>query len=219
MSVLGLMNTTVDPLDESTDAHEGPFVIIANHPTLVDVTALLASYDGITCFVKPSHMNNPFISRLLRYCGHIDAGAGESLAGAAAIQAGIDRLREGFSVLIFPEGTRSPRNALHPFRRGAFELARRAGVPVLPMFITCDPPALMKGVPFWAQTDDKAELHLRSWAPMPPSALEGSSRELAKSLEARYRAALDTHKKIVENALDLPADTGIPRGVASDREP
>ena len=48
-------------------------------------------------------------------------------------------------MLIFPEGTRSPERGLGHFRPGAFELAARAEVPIVPLFVTCEPPTLMRG--------------------------------------------------------------------------
>lgn len=117
----------------------GPFVMVANHPTLVDVTGLLANYDALCCVVKSSLIRNVFVGRLLRFCGHIDGGDGDIMSAAAILYEARERLADGDGVLVFPEGTRSPRRGLHPFRRGAFELATRAGVPVWPVFIACDP--------------------------------------------------------------------------------
>jgi 1-acyl-sn-glycerol-3-phosphate acyltransferase len=197
MRVLRLLETKVVG---GADPPDAPFVMIANHQTLVDVTALLATYDGVCCFVKTEHMNNPFIGRLLRYAGHIDAGGGDALGGAAAIQAGIERIEQGFSVLIFPEGTRSPRGGMHPFRRGAFELACRAGVPIFPVFITCNPPALMKGVPFWRQTDETAQLRLYPWELIDARAERLTSKDLTRAVEASYRLELDSRAGRAENA-------------------
>jgi 1-acyl-sn-glycerol-3-phosphate acyltransferase len=162
----------------------GPCVIIANHPTLLDVTAFLAAREGICVVAKGPLFRGPYLGNLLRLCGHIDAGQATLGDGAAVMSAAIDRLNEGFSVLIFAEGTRSPEGGMHPFQRGAFELAARAGVPVLPVFMRCDPPALMKGIPWYRSVPDQPfRLRLTPLDLMhcPPS----DGRALRKSIQAR----------------------------------
>ncbi|HEX5660232.1 MAG TPA: lysophospholipid acyltransferase family protein [Polyangiales bacterium] len=130
-------------------APDGPCVIVANHPSLLDVTAIISRHPHACCVVKSSLVNSPLVGRLLRACGHVAAGDGSLMAGVGVLDAVRERLQEGFPVLVFPEGTRSPRGGIHRFRRGAFEIAQRAGVPVVPLFLRCDPPALGKGSPVW----------------------------------------------------------------------
>ena len=126
-----------------------PAVIVANHPSFLDFTAIAAACPTVCCVVKPLLMRNPFVGRVLRACGHVD-GRSLTFAGAETTFRELrERLAEGFPVLIFPEGTRSPRDGLHAFRRGAFKLACDAGVPLHPLVIDCHPPALGKGVSIW----------------------------------------------------------------------
>src|SRR5205085_6640129 len=119
-----------------TDAAEavratGPsFVIVANHPTLIDVLALSAVFGRLTCVAKGGLFRAPLLGRVVRDCAHIDGGDGDPLSGAMVVQQALERLAQRMPVLVFPEGTRSPPGGLHPFKRGAFEIACRAGVPV-----------------------------------------------------------------------------------------
>jgi 1-acyl-sn-glycerol-3-phosphate acyltransferase len=163
-------------------------VVVANHPTLVDVTAILANFEDTCCVAKPSLIRNVFVGRLLRMCGHIDAGDGGAMSGAAVMQEAQRRLEAGLSVLIFPEGTRSPPGGMHAFRRGAFEVAARSGVPLRPLFVTCNPPALSKGLPFWRQPDRMAHLRIHP-APAVRVAL-GDARKACAALEASFRQRL-----------------------------
>jgi 1-acyl-sn-glycerol-3-phosphate acyltransferase len=121
-----------------------PCVMVANHPTLLDVVAILAHVDDVSCAVKRSLTDNVCVGPLLRACGHFGVEGGDTIEGARVLGEAARRLAEGQRVLIFPEGTRSPPAGLLPFRRGAFEVARRAGVPLVPVFLRCDPPALGK---------------------------------------------------------------------------
>jgi 1-acyl-sn-glycerol-3-phosphate acyltransferase len=206
MHLLALLKVSV--AERPTSRPGGAFVMVANHPTLVDVTALLATHDDVCCVVKTSLTRNPFIGPWLRHCGHIDGGDGEGMSGAAAMQEALDRLAEGSVVLIFPEGTRSPLGGMHPFRRGAFEIAGRAGVPVVPMFLTCEPPALMKGLPFWAQPDSTADLRIEELPAISSAQPEGGSRALCRRVEADLRFRLDTRRAPAKDA-PVAAEIGL----------
>ena len=168
----------------------GAFVMVSNHPTLVDVTAILSQYDAVCCVVKTSLIRNFFVGRLLRFCGHIDGGNGEAMSGANALQEALARLDDGDGVLIFPEGTRSPRRGMSRFRRGAFELAMRANAPVWPMYVSCDPPALMRGVPIWRHPETAGRQKLTPQPLLLPSSTM-SSRALCRVVEAGCRRWLE----------------------------
>lgn len=171
-------------VDAGARLPDGPCVLVANHPSLADVTAILASYDDVCCVVGPAYIRNPLFGPVIRACGHIDAGTGEGLSGAQALEAALQRLREGSKLLVFPEGTRSPPAGMRAFRRGAFEIAKRARVPVVPMLVTCTPPALAKGAPFWSYPEVAVRLALH---PQPAVLAEGTSRSLARRVEADLR--------------------------------
>lgn len=127
-----------------------PSVIISNHPTLIDITALISAL-GTACFVaKKALFRNPLFGSLLTRCGHIRSLDGADLSGDSAFDQALARLQEGHSVLLFPEGTRSPVDGLGRFRIGAFELARRARVPLVVFSIGAEPRALSKGLPWYA---------------------------------------------------------------------
>ena len=65
--------------------------------------------------------------------------------GAHAVRHAVERLRAGHSVVVYPEGTRTPAEGLRPFQRGAAHIALRAGCDVVPVCITVTPRALMQG--------------------------------------------------------------------------
>jgi 1-acyl-sn-glycerol-3-phosphate acyltransferase len=165
-----------------------PVVLIANHPSLLDVTSIISRMPTVCCVVKSSLMNSPLVGRLLRACGHVAAGDGSLMAGAGVLDAVQARLREGFPVLIFPEGTRSPFGGMHPFRRGAFEIAQRAGVPVVPLFLRCEPPALGKGTPVWRHPRRCPTLTVQIDPPLDTNGVD--PKVLCKNIERDFRARL-----------------------------
>jgi 1-acyl-sn-glycerol-3-phosphate acyltransferase len=63
------------------------------------------------------------------------------------VEAGARQLARGYTMIIFPEGTRSPaRNRLHAFSRGFAHMALQSGAPILPVLMDCDPPAFTKNM-------------------------------------------------------------------------
>jgi 1-acyl-sn-glycerol-3-phosphate acyltransferase len=171
---------------------DGPCVVVANHPTLLDVTLFLAEHDDICAVVKGELFRGPFVGRLLRQCGHIDAGRGTNLDGAIVVKRSMDRLEAGLKVLVFPEGTRSPVDDMHPFKRGAFDLALRAKVPLVVATIRCDPPTLMKGQPWWRGSyRERFRLRLTPLEVMDWRPWEGNSRLFRKQVQALIRQHVD----------------------------
>ena len=167
---------------------EGAFVVVANHPSLLDVTAIIARMPHVCCVVKSGLVKSPLVGRLLRSCGHVAAGDGSLMSGVGVLDAVRERLQEGFPVLIFPEGTRSPLGGLHRLRRGAFEVAKRANVPVVPVFLRCDPPALGKGTPVWRHPRRCPTLTVHFGAPLDTNGGEPTS--LCKNVETTFRSRL-----------------------------
>src|SRR3954465_9539576 len=143
----GLLHFNPRLVDPAVPA--GGFVIVANHPTLVDVAAVSAVYGRLTCVAKTALCRSPFVGLILRASAYLDGGAGDPFAGALVVSQGVERVANGMPVLIFPEGTRSTEGGLRTFKRGAFEIACRANVPWLPLLIDCDPPTLGKGRPWY----------------------------------------------------------------------
>ncbi len=173
----------------------GPSVVVANHPTLLDVVAIIARVPHVCCVVKPSLVSSPFVGLFLRSLGHVSSGDGSLGGGMAAMEGLTSRLREGFSILIFPEGTRSPLGGLHPFRRGAFEIARQAGVPLVPLLLTCDPPVLGKDKPVWRFPEIKPTLTVKTT----PARDVSAPAQDCKALEAEFRNWLnhEPNRKVV----------------------
>ncbi len=115
-------------------------IVIANHPTLIDVVILYAALPRANCVVKGELWRNRYVKGVLRAAGFIsnDSG-GELLEGCQRA------LTRGEAVLIFPEGSRSVPGRGLSFKRGMAHVAVRTHAPVLTAFITCEPLTLTKG--------------------------------------------------------------------------
>lgn len=131
-------------------------IIIANHPSLIDVVLILAVNKQMCCFVKSAVWNNFFTGALVRQAGFIPNDAEQLLPMAS------DKLKAGENILIFPEGTRtSEDNSLH-FKRGAANMAIAVNAAIMPVVIECHPRALKKGDKWYDIPDDGPTFSLRS---------------------------------------------------------
>ncbi|KXU36875.1 acyltransferase [Cephaloticoccus primus] len=119
-------------------------MIIANHPSLLDVVFLISLIPNANCIVKRGLYQNIFTCGPIRACGYIpnDASA-EMLDKAAQV------LRQGETLIIFPEGTRTPLNEAPRFHRGACAIALRGASHVTPVVIHMQPRSLAKGMPWY----------------------------------------------------------------------
>jgi len=172
-----------------------PAVLVANHPGLFDVTALMATIPGVTAAVKPSLYRSSSWRPLLRDA-RLFEGARDGYDSAAVIDAAVERLREGYYVLIFPEGMRSPRGSLRRFGRIAFEIACRAQVPVVPIVTLYDPVWLGKDQPVLPLPKRTPWLRFSVLPAVQPTDYGFSSRKLRAVVEAELRCRLEITRPV-----------------------
>jgi 1-acyl-sn-glycerol-3-phosphate acyltransferase len=177
--------------------HTGaPMVVVANHPTYLDVMVLLALTPSACCVVKHAHWRNPCFWGIVRAAEYVSNAAPPELVESASRQLGA-----GYTMIIFPEGTRSPApNRLHAFSRGFAHIALKADAPILPVLIDCDPPAFTKQMRWYHVPARAFRLRLSVLEPMnasefaaqhAPAAL--AARALTHAVEAHINQGLLDH--------------------------
>lgn len=119
----------------------GGRLILANHPTLIDVVLLMALVDRGDCVIKGALGRNPVTRGTVRAAGFVcnDDGGEELLADC------VRSVRTGNSLIIFPEGTRTPRSLPMRLQRGAARVAVHGELDITPVRIRCTPGTLAKG--------------------------------------------------------------------------
>jgi 1-acyl-sn-glycerol-3-phosphate acyltransferase len=120
-------------------------MVVANHPSLLDVVVLMSLIPRSQCIVKHQLWQHRFLGKLMRQAGYIS----NSLPAEQMIEACAASLAAGESLIIFPEGTRSRPGQKLALQRGFAHLATMTAAKILPVVITCDPPTLVKGEPWW----------------------------------------------------------------------
>jgi len=120
-------------------------LILANHPTLIDVVFLIAFVERADCIVKAALARNSFTRGPVRAAGYVCNDSGPGM-----VEDCIASLRAGNNLIVFPEGTRTPRDGSAAcWQRGGAHVALRSGVDVTPVRIAVTPPVLRKGDPWY----------------------------------------------------------------------
>jgi 1-acyl-sn-glycerol-3-phosphate acyltransferase len=115
-------------------------VLVANHPSLIDIVLLISCMPNADCIIKGKLLSNPFFGPLVR------AAYIPNSADADILLNSCQKSLETDSVLvIFPEGTRTPPGQPVKLSRGAANIALRTNNNILPVQISCTPPGLLRG--------------------------------------------------------------------------
>ena len=120
------------------------YVVVANHQSLVDILVLFRLFRHFRWVSKVENFRIPLVGQVMRMNRYIEIDRGKADSVRRMLRACEEALREGNSVLIFPEGTRSETGELRPFKIGAFELARSSRCPILPVVVDGTARALPK---------------------------------------------------------------------------
>ncbi len=115
-------------------------LILANHPTLIDVVLLVSLLPNADCVVKSKLARNPFTRGPVRAAGYISNDD-----SAALIDDCVSAVRRGGNLVVFPEGTRSEREGRLRLQRGAANIAVRGRLNITPVLLSCSPMTLGKG--------------------------------------------------------------------------
>lgn len=129
LRMLPAARVSCEGLDAATFAT--PAIVVCNHQSLLDLPILMSLHSKLIFLTNDRVWNNPFY-------GHVIHRA-EFLPVSAGLDVILPRLKDlrdrGYSIVIFPEGTRSPDCSILPFHQGAFHLARELRMDILPMVL------------------------------------------------------------------------------------
>ena len=131
-------------------------LILANHPTLIDVVFLISLLPNADCIVKGSLARNPFTRGPVRAADYICNDS-----GAAMLEDCRHSLQQGGNLIVFPEGTRTRLDKPALLQRGAANIAIRCRQDITPVHIRCQPLTLTKGLPWWKVPRRRAHFELR----------------------------------------------------------
>ena len=177
---LGLMQIDYTALDALS--RDGGLIIAANHPTMLDALLVIARVPRGICIMRSSLMRNPFLgagARLARYIRN------EPPRGM--IRSAVANLKAGGQLVLFPEGTRTIRTPVNPFRPGITLIAQMAQVPIQTVIIESESPYLGKGWPIWRAPEFPVAIRVRLGQRFAP---EADHQGMLKRLEAYFAEEL-----------------------------
>jgi 1-acyl-sn-glycerol-3-phosphate acyltransferase len=181
-----------DPLDK-------PAILIANHASFVDLMVMIGSSNKLLLVTNDWVWNSPFFGAFIRYAEFIHA-KDETSWDMDSIRKKID---EGYSILIFPEGTRSKDGRIGRFKKGAFYLAEQMQLDIQPVILHGIHHALRKG-------DFSVQKSVMTMKYLPRITADDASfgmgyRERTKAISKYFKAEFEKVRQEVETA-DFFAD-------------
>jgi 1-acyl-sn-glycerol-3-phosphate acyltransferase len=161
---------------------EGPMILVANHPSLLDAVMIISRFPNMACIMKAALMDNLLLGAAARLARYIPNSPPLDMILHAR-----EDLGRGSKLLIFPEGTRTANFPLDNCTASAGLIASQANVPVQALLIDFSSPYLGKTWPLFRKPELPLRMSIRLGRRFPPPADVGSFR---KELEAYLRSEL-----------------------------
>ena len=165
-----------------------PYVAVANHESYADIFLLCYLPWEMKWMAKKTIFKIPVMGWHMWMAGDIPVVRGDRKSAVLALKACRDRLAKRVSVMMFPEGTRSPNDDLLPFKDGAFTLAVDAQVPILPIVIAGTRGCMAKHSFQVGHATAEARV-------LPPVETTGLTRSDVPALRDRVRALIDAERR------------------------
>ncbi|MBZ5514464.1 MAG: 1-acyl-sn-glycerol-3-phosphate acyltransferase [Acidobacteriia bacterium] len=128
------IRVSVEGLEHVRQPADTPMIFCVNHQSAMDIPVLLVHFPFQFRFLaKRSLFHYPFLGWHLRRSGHIAVVRERASQARRSLEVAVRKIREGYPVVVFPEGGRSRTGEILPFKAGAFRLAVLSGVPVTPV--------------------------------------------------------------------------------------
>jgi len=128
--------TKVDVIGGENVLVRSPQIFMANHASDFDILIVLAHIPGqFRWIAKKELFRIPLFGKAMRNAGYIEIDRQHHERAMRSIDEAAEKIKEGKSVMTFPEGTRSPDGKIQAFKQGMFHLAIKSGVPIVPISI------------------------------------------------------------------------------------
>lgn len=170
------------------EASEHPFVAVCNHESLADVMLVGSLPWEMKWLSKRSIARLPFVGWMMTLIGDIAVSRHDPESRQRAFETMKNRIAQGVSIMIYPEGTRSRTAELLPFRNGAFRLAIETQVPILPLAVSGTRDSIRSGSPLFNPADVTVRI-------LEPIDVTGLSEGDIESLRDRVQSLIDSARK------------------------
>jgi 1-acyl-sn-glycerol-3-phosphate acyltransferase len=177
------------------------YIFVGNHSSQSDIWSFQGyNPHDFRWIAKKELFEIPIFGQAMRSVDFIAIDRSRGREAVKSLNKAAERIAEGSSVLIFPEGTRSPDGRLQPFKTGAIMLAIKAGVPVVPVGLNGTHQALPKG----SLISRGGEVVLRFGTPLPTRDFKAKDKkDLAQTLQQQVAALLDECHQPIEEEVEV----------------
>lgn len=178
--ILATTGVRVEVRDRGELPRGASYIFASNHQSIYDIPIIFASLPRqLRIVAKASLGRFPFLGWHLRWTGHLLVD--RERPGPAILKKMAHLVHDGASLIVFPEGTRSPDGQVAPFKGGLFLLAIDSGLPIVPVSVARSRHVMLKGRLMTCPGDVTLTIH----EPIPTSHLSrGDARALAEQVRA-----------------------------------
>jgi 1-acyl-sn-glycerol-3-phosphate acyltransferase len=136
-SIVEHFNIPIEIQGKENIPTEGPVLFVANHQGYADIVDILYAIDTVqvSFIAKKEFEKFPYLGKCIRMTHGIFIQRGAGKEAIKALREGVKTLKQGYSLIIFPEGTRSQGNEMRSFKPGSLKFAQKAKVPIVPVTI------------------------------------------------------------------------------------
>jgi uncharacterized protein len=182
------LNIKIKKYNTCNEKFKTPSIIISNHVSMIDISLILSLVPHLVIITNPRMKHSRFDWILRKYSNlHLIS---EDMA--ASIEFLKEKIRNGYSILIFPEGVRSP-FMIKRFHKGAFMLAEKFNVDILPIFIKAEGDFLYKDNFF--KNKGKIDLHILN-------RITPDNKVFGNNYEERTKSVCQYYRKLNSDILD-----------------
>ncbi|HYO46312.1 MAG TPA: lysophospholipid acyltransferase family protein [Gemmatimonadota bacterium] len=184
--ILGSLGIPLEVIGQERLEPGRTYVLMSNHQSVFDIFALFRAFDRpFRMVAKRVLFWIPILGWSMWMCGFIPIDRSKRESAIRSLDRAARKIRSGTSVLMFPEGTRSLDGTLHPFKKGGFMLALKAGVPVVPVVVLGTDSIMEKG----SLRVGRAEIEVRIGRPIEIAGRGAGSRD--RLMDEVRRAMID----------------------------
>ena len=195
--ILFFTGTKLTIIGEDRIPKDQAVLYVPNHQSYFDIVITYSRCPGLTGYVSKDFMEKiPLLSNWMKhlYCLFLDRS--DMKAGLKTILTGIDYIKNGISICIFPEGTRNPHpeEGLLPFKEGSLKMAEKTGCPIIPIAITGSQDIWEKHMPFMR----KCRVIVEYGEPIYLNQLDTERRKFSGAYtQSKIKEMLENHKSMI----------------------
>ncbi len=195
--ILFFTGTKLTVIGEDRIPKDQAVLYVPNHQSYFDIVITYSRCPGLTGYVSKDFMEKiPLLSNWMKhlYCLFLDRS--DMKAGLKTILTGIDYIKNGISICIFPEGTRNPHpeEGLLPFKEGSLKMAEKTGCPIIPIAITGSQNIWEKHMPFMR----KCRVIVEYGEPIYLNQLDKERRKFSGAYtQSKVEEMLENHKSMI----------------------